>query len=180
MTGKIYELVKQCIDGKQRDDFLLTRTQNRPVKNFRGTWATLCRRIGRSNLLKHDLRRSAARALRNAGVAESVIMETGGWSTKKESPIEPSVRPKRLTLAIISAIIWPRTMNHSQLLSEEWCSEMIEQPEVEWCPGRDLNPHAPLRARDFKSPAYAIPPPGPCLCKANPTSELLQYRGLRH
>jgi len=81
MTGKIYELVKQCIDGKQRDDFLLTRTQNRPVKTFRGTWATLCRSIGRPNLLKHDLRRSAARALRNAGVAESVIMETGGWST---------------------------------------------------------------------------------------------------
>ena len=29
------------------------------------------------------------------------------------------------------------------------------------CPGWESNPHAPLEARDFKSPASAIPPPGP-------------------
>lgn len=32
-------------------------------------------------LIPHDLRRSAAKALRAAGVAESVIMDTGGWKT---------------------------------------------------------------------------------------------------
>jgi hypothetical protein len=32
-------------------------------------------------LLVHDLRRSAARQLRSAGVAESVIMKIGGWRT---------------------------------------------------------------------------------------------------
>ena len=32
-------------------------------------------------LIPHDMRRSAAKALRRAGVAESVIMATGGWRT---------------------------------------------------------------------------------------------------
>ncbi len=34
-------------------------------------------------LLVHDMRRSAARALRRAGVPESVIMKTGGWKTRE-------------------------------------------------------------------------------------------------
>jgi integrase len=73
-------VVQQCVAGKGKEDFLLTRG-NRPVNSFRGTWATLCAKIGRPDLLVHDLRRSAACALRRAGVAESVVMETGGWST---------------------------------------------------------------------------------------------------
>src|SRR4029077_16164087 len=32
-------------------------------------------------LIIHDFRRSAAKALRRAGVPESVIMATGGWKT---------------------------------------------------------------------------------------------------
>jgi integrase len=32
-------------------------------------------------LIPHDMRRSAAKALRRAGVPESVIMATGGWKT---------------------------------------------------------------------------------------------------
>ena len=32
-------------------------------------------------MIIHDLRRSAAKALRRAGVSESVIMATGGWKT---------------------------------------------------------------------------------------------------
>ena len=33
-------------------------------------------------LIPHDMRRSAAKALRRAGVPESVIMDTGGWLTR--------------------------------------------------------------------------------------------------
>jgi hypothetical protein len=37
---------------------------------------------GVPNLLFHDLRRTAARNLRRAGVAEGVIMKIGGWRTR--------------------------------------------------------------------------------------------------
>jgi hypothetical protein len=44
-----------------------------------------CDRVHRqwkySGLIVHDLRRSAAKALRAAGVAETVIMHVGGWLT---------------------------------------------------------------------------------------------------
>jgi len=40
----------------------------RPKRRYRG-------------LIPHDLRRSAAKALRAAGVPESVIMKAGGWKT---------------------------------------------------------------------------------------------------
>jgi len=37
---------------------------------------------GVPNLLFHDLRRTAARNLRRAGVAEGIIMKIGGWKTR--------------------------------------------------------------------------------------------------
>ena len=40
------------------------------------------KRIKYEGLIFHDLRRSAARNLRRAGVAEGVIMEIGGWRTR--------------------------------------------------------------------------------------------------
>lgn len=47
------------------------KTANRPAK-----------RIKYTGLIFHDLRRSAARNLRRAGVAEGIIMEIGGWRTR--------------------------------------------------------------------------------------------------
>ncbi len=81
MTQRIHQLVKECVAGKFKDDFLLTRSRNRAVKDFRKVWTTLTKAAGCSGLLVHDLRRSAARNLRAAGVAESTIMITGGWET---------------------------------------------------------------------------------------------------
>jgi integrase len=78
------------------------------VRDFRKAWWNLCVRAGLgefvcracggerdgkkcgscgsrakkySGLIPHDLRRSAAKALRSAGVSESVIMAAGGWKT---------------------------------------------------------------------------------------------------
>jgi integrase len=81
LTERIHTLVKECVAGKGKDDFLLTRSRNRPVKDFRKAWTTLTEKAGCSWLLVHDLRRSAARNLRAAGVPESTIMATGGWIT---------------------------------------------------------------------------------------------------
>lgn len=82
MTKRVHELLKLCVFGKQHDDFVFTRRNGTPVRDFRGTWAKACEEAGVPDLLFHDLRRTAARNLRKAGVAEGVIMKIGGWRTR--------------------------------------------------------------------------------------------------
>jgi integrase len=67
--------------SKRPDDFVLTRSDGSPIKDFRGAWANLCKRARLEGLILHDLRRSAAKAARRAGVPESVVMSMGGWKT---------------------------------------------------------------------------------------------------
>jgi len=82
MTRRVQELLKLCVFGKQPDDFVFTRSNGTPVRDFRGTWEKACAKAGASGLLFHDFRRTAARNLRKAGVAEGVIMKIGGWRTR--------------------------------------------------------------------------------------------------
>ena len=82
MTRRVQELMKLCVFGKQPDDFVFTRSNGTPVRDFRGTWEKACERAAVPDLLFHDLRRTAARNLRKAGVAEGVIMKIGGWRTR--------------------------------------------------------------------------------------------------
>jgi integrase len=109
MTTKVEELLREAIAGKSPDDFVFTRKNGKVVRDFRDSWQRLCERAGLGGfvckicqrattggrkcaecgtgkttyqgLIVHDLRRSAARALRAAGVPESVIMAAGGWKT---------------------------------------------------------------------------------------------------
>jgi integrase len=81
MSDRVYQLVKEAVAGKQTDDFLLTRRDGSPVKDFRKAWKRLSVVAGLPGLLIHDFRRSAARNLRRAGVPESVVMAVGGWKT---------------------------------------------------------------------------------------------------
>jgi len=107
MTAKLAELLKAAVSGKKADDLVFTRADRSPVRDLRKTWSSLCVRSGLGEfvclrckqtwgrkkckcagrrrqyrgLLIHDFRRSAAKALRRAGVPESVIMATGGWKT---------------------------------------------------------------------------------------------------
>jgi integrase len=107
MTAKVAELLRAAVAGKAADDRVLTREGGARVGDFRKAWQNLCTRAGLGaflcrkceqavaghkcecggrgreyrGLLVHDLRRSAAKALRAAGVPESVIMATGGWRT---------------------------------------------------------------------------------------------------
>jgi integrase len=50
--------------------------------NLRREWAKATAAAGCPDLIVHDLRRSGARNLREAGVDETVIMKIGGWKTR--------------------------------------------------------------------------------------------------
>jgi integrase len=82
MTGNIYALLTRCVAGKSAASSIFTRPDGKPVKIFRKTWANACKSAGVPGLLFHDLRRTAARNLRRAGIAEGVIMKIGGWRTR--------------------------------------------------------------------------------------------------
>jgi|SRR5581483_8592119 len=83
MTAPVRELLTHCIIGKSSDDSVFTRKGKSPVLDFRGAWESVCEKAGVPGLLFHDLRRTAARNLRRAGVAETVIMKIGGWRTNE-------------------------------------------------------------------------------------------------
>jgi integrase len=82
MTLPVRALLTQCVHGKGPDDYVFTREDGKPVRDFRGAWAKACEAANVPGLLFHDLRRTAARNLRRAGVAEGVIMKIGGWKTR--------------------------------------------------------------------------------------------------
>ena len=82
MTKAVYELLAGCVSGKGADDYVFTRPDRKPVRDFREHWKNACEAAGAPGLLFHDLRRTAARNLRRAGVAEGVIMKIGGWRTR--------------------------------------------------------------------------------------------------
>jgi integrase len=110
MTDTVRALLSACVQGKSPDAHVFTRSSGSPVRDFRVTWERACSRIGvgetvcadctqpmdsgkgcpkcksqrstYSGLIFHDLRRTAARNLRRAGIPETVIMKIGGWRTR--------------------------------------------------------------------------------------------------
>ena len=82
MTDIVSKLLSALVHGKSADDYVFTRANGKPVRDFRHTWENACAHAGAPDLLFHDLRRTGARNLRRAGVAEGIIMKIGGWRTR--------------------------------------------------------------------------------------------------
>jgi integrase len=70
------------VSGKQADDFLLTRANGEPVKDYRGSWDALTETAKMPGLLFHDLRRSAVRNMVRRGVTERVAMRISGHKSR--------------------------------------------------------------------------------------------------
>lgn len=79
-SGTLLQLLRHCVEGKRPENHVFTRG-NKPIRDFRRSWEKLCASAGVPALLFHDLRRSAARNLRAAGVPEEIIMRISGWKT---------------------------------------------------------------------------------------------------
>jgi integrase len=78
----IYGDIAKFIEMQPRHSEFLFARGSKPIRDFRESWALACARAGVPGLLFHDLRRTAVRNLRRAGVAESVIMKITGHRTR--------------------------------------------------------------------------------------------------
>jgi integrase len=78
----IYGDMAKFIETQPRESEFLFARGSKPIKDFRESWSTACTKAGVPGLLFHDLRRTAVRNLRRAGVAESVIMKITGHRTR--------------------------------------------------------------------------------------------------
>jgi integrase len=81
MTTEVFTLLSACVSGKKPDDYVFTREDGKPVRDFRKTWRKVSNAVGVAGLLLHHLRRSGVRNLRRLGVAESVAMKISGHKT---------------------------------------------------------------------------------------------------
>ena len=86
---RLIAMLRELVKGKQPDDLIFTRGLNhRPVQRFDKLWRRGCRMAGvNESLLVHDLRRTAAQRMLDAGIPEPRIMQICGWKHVDVPPL---------------------------------------------------------------------------------------------
>jgi integrase len=81
LTEDCRVLLTELRRGKQPEDFLFTRANGEPVREFRGAWEALIEAAKLPALLFHDLRRSAVRNMIRRGVPQKTARQISGHKT---------------------------------------------------------------------------------------------------
>jgi integrase len=81
MTAAVRVLLTALCAGKGQEEFVFTRDDKSIVKSFRGTWTAVNEKAG-TDILFHDLRRSAVRNMVRGGISENVAMGISGHKTR--------------------------------------------------------------------------------------------------
>ena len=81
LPADCWEIVSRYMQGKNPDDYLITRSNGFPIRSIKGGWRDIANRAGLPGMIFHDLRRTAARNMLRTGVSASVVMEILGWKS---------------------------------------------------------------------------------------------------
>jgi len=76
--------LKQVLDERwaEREGLFVFQHNGERIGSFRCVWKRACKKAGLEGRLVHDLRRTAARDFRRAGLSEGEIMKLCGWKTR--------------------------------------------------------------------------------------------------
>jgi integrase len=81
ITGALHEIIERRVMVRQLSCPFVFHRHGRPIKSFRRAFKSAAEKIGQLGLVPHDMRRSAVRNFRKAGLSESEGMMLSGHLT---------------------------------------------------------------------------------------------------
>jgi len=82
MEADLWKMMKNQHKNRRLDCLYVFQLNGKQLIDFRGSWETACKAIGKPGLLFHDLRRSGIRNMIRAGIPERVAMTISGHKTR--------------------------------------------------------------------------------------------------